>query len=393
MDGSIKAAQGIAEKLPASLTAPLMLRVIFPGLLISALFYPFLSNIRGFWTVVLTFKINGAIYSLHSGPVLLILSSLLWGAVITTLNSLIYGIYSGRLLWPHRLETWMTQRHEAKVRELQKKADSLKSGRKYNLLWYKLRAYPIGADGDPHAIAPTLLGNIVKEFEEYPKSRYGMDGAFYWKRIWLSLDKDRRNEIDSKWCLGDGLLYISAICNVGGVLWLLVGLIGTVGWPAPQYLPFHSEARSALAGVVFLLLGLLLYIIDLPFQRNNGDIFKIVFDLYRPQLTPLLSAGIIESQRWRGVWEYLGYLLVQCVVCKNRYSALLPRCDICNYVTSLSIQASRAQERPADNRFSAPLPLMEAIRQRAYEIYEQRQGKAGYAREDWERAESELMMR
>src|SRR5438552_13709341 len=35
-------------------------------------------------------------------------------------------------------------------------------------------------------------------FRSYPKLRYKMDGAFYWKRIWLSLDKDKRQEIDSR---------------------------------------------------------------------------------------------------------------------------------------------------------------------------------------------------
>lgn len=391
MEGSIKAVQGIAEKVPASLTAPLVVRVIFPGLLVAALCYPFVSHVPGFWAVLLTFKVNGTTYSLHSGLLLLVLSSVLWGTAIATLNSLIYGIYSGRSFWPQRFADWITDRREAKVKALLLEAESLKTGRRYNQLWYKLRAYPIGEDGDPHASSPTLLGNIVKEFESYPKSRYGMDGAFYWKRIWLSLDKDKRKEIDGKWCVGDGLLYVSAICYFGAIIWLLASLASFLWWPPLQYLPFHSQTKSVIAGLILLSVGWLAYIIDLPFQRSNGDIFKMVFDLYRPQIAALLALGPAESRRWRGVWAYLEYLFVECVVCKNRYSVLLSRCDVCNYVTELSIRALRDQEKPADGRSASMQPVTETVRQRAYEIYERRQGREGFALEDWLRAESELM--
>lgn len=391
MEASMKSVESVS-KLPASLTTPLAVRVIFPGLFVSLILYPFLSNIPKFWNVLLTFRMNGAAYSLHFGPLLLALTSLLWGSLVTSLNSYIYGIYAGRLLWPQWLQTWMIDRRQAKVTAFRAEADKLQSGARYNQLWYKLGAYPIGNDGDPHVSAPTVLGNILAEFEGYPKLRYGMDGAFYWKRIWLSLDKDRRKEIDAKWCIGDGLLYISAICSFGAVLWMAAGLVSFLGWPPPQRLPFHSKLGSLMGALILLLPAWVTYITSLPFQRANGDVFKIVFDIYRPQISSVLNWGPAESRRWRGAWAYLNYLFVECVVCKNSYSVLLNRCDVCNYVTELSVRALDDQKKsPGDLSALGQNVSADGIRKRAYEIYEQRQRKEGFALEDWLRAEYELM--
>lgn len=391
MEASMKSVEGVA-KLPASLTTPLAVRVIFPGLLVSFILYPFVSNIPKFWNVLLTFKINETTYSLQWGPLLLALTSVLWGSLITSLNSYIYGIYAGRLLWPQWLEKRMVDRRQAIITTFRAEADKLKSGARYNQLWYKLGAYPIGKDGDPYASAPTLLGNILAEFEGYPKLRYGMDGAFYWKRIWLSLDKDRRKEIDSKWCIGDGLLYTSAICVSGAVLWMTAALLSFLGWPQPERLPFHSQPGCLMGAFLLLLAAWLMYLADLPFQRANGNIFKIVFDIYRPQISPMLSWGPAESRRWRGAWAYLNYLFIECAVCKNSYSVLLDRCDVCNYVTELSVQALDDRKKSSSD-LNAPAPTVSpgGIRRRAYEIYEQRQRKEGFALEDWLRAEYELM--
>jgi Protein of unknown function (DUF2934) len=391
MEASMKSVEGVS-KLPASLTTPLAVRVIFPGLLLSIILYPFLSNIPGFWNVLLTFKINNSSYSLQWGPLLLVLASVLWGSLITSLNSYIYGIYAGRLLWPQWLERWMIVRRQAKVADLRSEAERLQSGAKYNRLWYKLKAYPIGRDGDPYASAPTLLGNILAEFESYPRLRYGMDGAFYWQRIWLSLDKDRRKEIDSKWCIGDGLLYISAVCLFGAILWTAAALVSFLVWVMPEHLPFHSKSGGLIGGLLLLLVAWLVYVADLPFQRANGDTFKIVFDIYRPQILPMLAWGPAESRRWRGAWAYLNYLFIECVVCKNSYSVVLDRCDVCNYVTELSVRSLGEGQKPScDADVPSQAVSSDGIRKRAFEIYEQRQRKEGFALEDWLRAEHELM--
>jgi hypothetical protein len=391
MDGSIKSVQGIAEKIPATLTSPVMIRVILPGLLVSTLLYPFVHNLPAFWNVLLTLKISGTTYSLQWGPLLLSLSSLVWGIAITSSNSFIYGVYSGRSsLWPSAVTSWMVRRREAKVKALLFEAEKLRRGKKYNQLWYKLRAYSIGEDGDPHALSPTYLGDILKEFEGYPKSRYGMDGSFYWKRIWLSLDKDRRKEIDSKWCIGDGLLYIAAICNSGGILWILTALAGFIARPLPKYLPFYSRFGSLWGGLTLLLAAFLVYRISLLFHRSNGDIFKMVFDLYRPQVLSLLTWGSAESRRWRGAWAYLQYLRIECAICKNSYLIRLSRCDCCNYLTELSVRALLDPKNLSVAPFAKPATTA-SISRRAYEIYQGRQAREGFALEDWLQAENELV--
>jgi hypothetical protein len=55
-----------------------------------------------------------------------------------------------------------------------------------------------------------MIGNIIDEYEAYPLSRYGMDSAFYWPRLWLIIDKDVRNEIDGEWAVVDAAVYTAA---------------------------------------------------------------------------------------------------------------------------------------------------------------------------------------
>ncbi len=50
----------------------------------------------------------------------------------------------------------------------------------------------------------------MASYEYYPETRYGMDSAFYWYRIWLVIPDDTRKEYDNSWALGQAWLYISA---------------------------------------------------------------------------------------------------------------------------------------------------------------------------------------
>src|SRR5205085_9658959 len=140
-------------------------------------------------------------------------------------------------------------------------------------------------------------------------------------RIWLSLDKDKRQEIDSRWCLGDGLLYVSAISIFGALFWLVALLFSLTGWPDSKYLPLHSRLWCLAASISMILVGNATYFSCLPFQRSNGVTFKVIFDLYRPAIGSLFSWGPDESARWRAAWAYLQYQKIECVVCGGSYFA------------------------------------------------------------------------
>jgi len=59
---------------------------------------------------------------------------------------------------------------------------------------------------------------------------------------------------------------------------------------------------------VWLGLAYFFYRLSLPFHRNNGDVFKSLFDLYRDKLTRMTILQPREEERWEAAWAYLNYL-------------------------------------------------------------------------------------
>src|SRR5262249_7928327 len=141
----------------------------------------------------------------------------------------------------------------------------------YSEITNKFRKYPQDDLARPMATHPTMLGNIIAEYESYPFSRYGIDSIFYWPRLWLVLDNDERERIDSGWSVAAGLLFVSATAFVGGLYWIFADLsnyaIGLF-----RHHPVGSPV--ALFDFLWLFLGYAAYRVSLPYHRANGEIFK-----------------------------------------------------------------------------------------------------------------------
>jgi flagellar biosynthesis regulator FlaF len=65
------------------------------------------------------------------------------------------------------------------------------------------------------------LGNLITAFESYSNTRYGIDGVFYWNRIWLKLEKDVRDDIDNHQAMADSTVYASFILFINALLCLV----------------------------------------------------------------------------------------------------------------------------------------------------------------------------
>jgi hypothetical protein len=181
MELGFEATKGAAEKV-LGVKLPVFMRVILPGLLATAVFYPAVARILALLDT------NQAWVRIAAYIALV----LLLGALISTTNSEIYKIYEGRILWPSRLFERARQRQQSRVDRLWKSAESATDQALYDELWYQLRVYPINEEGRPEATHPTRIGNILAGYEQYPNNRYGMDSMFYWPRMWLQIDKDIR---------------------------------------------------------------------------------------------------------------------------------------------------------------------------------------------------------
>ena len=72
---------------------------------------------------------------------------------------------------------------------------------------------------------PTELGNVICGYETYATTKYGLDGAFFWPRIWMLVDKDLRIEIDEAQSIADCATYISFIFLIFAILYTAIFLI------------------------------------------------------------------------------------------------------------------------------------------------------------------------
>lgn len=323
MEGGFGAANGVAEKV-LGVKLPVFMRVILPGLWVTGVLYPFIAWILGH----LPWDSNHSWQRIAAYAALV----LILGALISTTNSEIYKIYEGRVGWPDCLFEWARQRQRKRVIRLRKAVKSKKSSnqRRYDEIWSQLRDYPVNDRGEPEATHPTRIGNILAGYEQYPNTRYGMDSVFYWPRIWLQVERDRKEEIDSQWSVADGFLTLSAISFAGSGLWMVQALLA---WKnlGRCWLPVGAPGLTMLGGVGWLFFGCFWYWLSLPFHRGNGEVFKSIFDIYREKVWSLTSLRPHEVEMWKATWAYFQYLVLKCPHCETWNDARRDKCKKCDF--------------------------------------------------------------
>jgi hypothetical protein len=317
-----EAAGSALEKFLPGVSLPILLTTVLPGLLAGGALYPFVTPS---WRNSLSLDVEKTWPQL----VVMAIAVLTLGALISALNGEFYKIYEGRILWPKRLWNWAKARQQSKVERLLRRANAEKGNiERYKEVWYRLRSYPLDPDtGETIATHPTLLGNILSGYEQYPKTRYGMDAIFYWTRLWMVVDKDQREEINRIWVIADGLLNLSGVGFLAALLWLCM-LVGVeLGLWGPYWFPVKSGFDASITAIVgWFVLGYGIYRLSLSFHRQNGEVFKSLFDMYRDKLHKMTSLAPDENELWRAAWAYLQYLRVKCPKCGRYISAIAPKC-------------------------------------------------------------------
>jgi hypothetical protein len=168
-----------------------------------------------------------------------------------------------------------------------------------------------------------------------------MDSVFFWPRIWLEMDKDKKAEIDSEWSTADGFLMFSAVSFVGGVLWILEAAAASLG-VGTQTVPTGSAAWAVPGGLAWLAAGYAFYRVSLPFHRQNGEVFKSIFDLYRSKVLKPMAPLPQEEQLWDATWNYLQYLRFVCPNCGNTNAKRREQCASCNFDLRETIRKAQA---------------------------------------------------
>lgn len=184
------------------------------------------------------------------------------------------------------------RRHRAHLKKLGKEV------KKDHSQYYKIYLYyPLPTQSEE--VMPTILGNILKNAELYPRDRYGIEAVLIWPRLYYLLsDRFVQTVADAKGAL-DFMLVISSL-SVGfallagsymlitGAAWLYF-LVCFLGSLFTAWLAYKSALGSAL-----------LY----------AQQIKVAFDLYRNDLLKQMNISLpITPEEEKKVWNDVVQLL------------------------------------------------------------------------------------
>ena len=298
-------------KIPFNFGFAALIRLYFPGLFFSALTFPVFSGL---------FK-KIEFLAVFGKPEYIALEAIFWGILIYALDDTIYQILEGRTLWPAFLFNRGVKKESAFIKRCLDKNEKLKEENKigshqYRELWYRLRVFPQDEKSEYYALYPTRLGNIIQGYELYPKSRYGIDAVFYWYRIWLTLDKNVKEEIDNESARADFAVYSSFLFYASFMLYIIC--CGLKLWQDQGSLtlfPLPSWSILLLLTGVSFLLGLLFYKLSCPLHRFFGEYFKSLFDLNKNSILEI--AQYLDESQKKQIKQVIRYLQYHKIKCPN----------------------------------------------------------------------------
>jgi len=261
-------------KVPFSFGLKLVFRWLAPGLVLAVAFFPLAHWLNTF----LSLPISVEVY--------LTVATLVLGWLVMLFDMPIYMLYEGRRWWPGWLYRWGTQREQERLERLQKEPENIEK-------LIDTLQFPLSRDRAREATAPTRLGNLLAECEDYPRLKYGLDGVFYWYRLWFYLDKDTRGDIDDVQSLADGALYISFASLVGFALSLAYAVVQLS--TDIVFYPAFGASFYILIAVLFFIAFYLVYRVSLYAQDHYAELFKAVFDTNGTRWDPDPVVNILEE--------------------------------------------------------------------------------------------------
>jgi hypothetical protein len=213
------------------------------------------------------------------------------GVLLSAIQTPLYRILEGYLMWPNWLGSVRTRRHIARRREIVEAAKQ-RNGYFAALAEERRRRYP----DEEQDIVPTELGNAIRRFEVYGWNTYGLNTQTLWYRIIAVIPESASKAHDTARANVDFfvcLLYCHLLVGMTAALALLSGRQG--------------EWRLLVAFALCLLVAGLSYRLAIVATDEWASSIRALTDLCR---LPLANAlGLIlphtlqeEREMWRAVY-------------------------------------------------------------------------------------------
>jgi hypothetical protein len=233
-----------------------------------------------------------------SGFILLLLTIIL-GFTLTSLNTFIYKVFEGyvliwRLPFLRSSQVKRARLLKQKQKSLQRKIDRLENrtstrseNKRNDLIAVQsalMAEYDLEFPPTDDQILPTKFGNILKSAENYPRSRYNIDGVPIWPRLVHVIPADYYSKVDE---VGNQLSFLMN-CTVLAAIYSLISLGASIYhfvFPvllspiafqiASRY--FLLFALAALVSIIFLRATVLVVV-------EFGNVIRSSYDLFRRRL-------------------------------------------------------------------------------------------------------------
>ncbi|MFO1060630.1 MAG: hypothetical protein U1E53_27115 [Dongiaceae bacterium] len=257
-------------KAPFEFGLRFFLRVLLPGAVLAIALFPGLARLLD-------------AVSVSTDPLLVLgIAAILSGWLVSVLDMPIYMLYEGRRYWPRLLSDLGRKRQDRRLQDLKRRAFESADREERREAGTELRqSFPFDDHGNFRAAYPTRLGNLVTAFESYTDRVYGFSSVFAWYRIWLSVDKDIREEIDGQQALADSAVYVSfalVVASALAVIYALARLAGVALQPAAAWWVFLAAAAAALA------LSYGAYRSAMQVLGVFGRLYMAMFDVFAPKV-------------------------------------------------------------------------------------------------------------
>lgn len=159
---------------------------------------------------------------------------------------------------------------------------------------------------DDNLLLPTKIGNVLRSAEMYSNECYGMDGVFWWPRLWPLLPEQMKRDID------DAITPMLALLNFTFLLpaFTFLSIIYSISVKKdiaslfPEFIPFIIMI------VISLILAWIAYRAAVSQAINYGLNIRAAVDLYRLDLLKSLNQTIPtnlneESIMWNNLLKWL----------------------------------------------------------------------------------------